>query len=102
MIQTDMDGAVTAIGQIMEIILQVNEYQTTIATAVQEQTVTAQEMGRHLHEAAGGTTEIADSISQVAGTVEDTVASAGDAQQAATQIGEACQQMNRMAREFSV
>jgi len=101
-IQIDMDEAVKAIGQILEIILQVNEYQTTIATAVQEQTVTAQEMGRHLHEAAGGTTEIADSISQVAATVEDTVASAGDAQQAAVTISEACHQMNRMAKEFSV
>ena len=99
-IQTDMDGAVTAIGQILDIITQVNEYQTTIATAVQEQTITAQEMGRHLHEAAGGTTEIADSISHVAGTVEETVDAAGRARDAANSISGACEQMQRMSSEF--
>ena len=99
-IQTDMDGAVTAIGQILDIITQVNEYQTTIATAVQEQTITAQEMGRHLHEAAGGTTEIANSISHVAGTVEETVDAAGRARDAANNISGSCEQLQRMSNEF--
>lgn len=101
-IQTDMDGAVTAIGQILEIITQVNEYQTTIATAVQEQTIAAQEMGRHLHEAAGGTTEIADRISHVAGAVEDTVDSAGRAREAANGISITCKELQRMSSEFRV
>ena len=100
-IQTDMDGAVTAIDEIMSIILKVNEYQTTIATAVQEQTTTASEMGRHLHEAAAGTTEIADSISHVAGTVDGTVQAAENACQMAEQIGDSCEQIRRMASEFS-
>ena len=99
-IQTDMDGAVQAIGQILNIITQVNEYQITIAQAVQEQTITAQEMGRHLHEAAGGTTEIADSISHVAGTVEETVDSAAKARDAATKISGTCEQLQRMSGEF--
>ncbi|MEE2960462.1 MAG: methyl-accepting chemotaxis protein [Myxococcota bacterium] len=99
-IQSDMDGAVTAIGQIMEIITQVNEYQTTIASSVQEQTVTAQEMGRHLHEAAGGTTEIADSISQVAGAVEQTVDAVNRAETAAQTIISNTLQIQRMAAEF--
>ena len=99
-IQTDMDGAVTAIDQIMSIILEVNEYQTTIATAVQEQTTTASEMGRHLHEAAAGTTEIADSISHVAGTVDGTVHAAENACEMSEQIGDACEQIRRMAGEF--
>lgn len=101
-IQTDMDGAVTAIDEIMSIILKVNEYQTTIATAVQEQTTTASEMGRHLHEAAAGTTEIADSISHVAGTVDGTVHAAENACEMAEQIGDSCEQIRRMAGEFSI
>ena len=45
-IQGDTAGAVEAIGQIAEIIGQINDYQTTIASAVEEQTATTNEMSR--------------------------------------------------------
>jgi hypothetical protein len=40
-IQADTDGAVAAIGQISSIIAEINDYQTTIASAVEEQTATS-------------------------------------------------------------
>ncbi|CAB4913573.1 unannotated protein [freshwater metagenome] len=57
-IQTDTGGAVDAIGRIGTVIAQINDYQLTIASAVEEQTATTQEMSRSVAEAAAGTTEI--------------------------------------------
>ena len=53
-IQADTSGAVEAIGQISSVIAQINDYQTTIASAVEEQTATTNEMSRSVGEAATG------------------------------------------------
>ena len=45
-IQVDTQGAVEAIRQISEVINQINDISNTIASAVEEQTATANEMGR--------------------------------------------------------
>ncbi|WP_211374015.1 methyl-accepting chemotaxis protein [Cellulomonas fimi] len=82
-IQQDTTGAVASIGEISEIITAINDYQLTIASAVEEQTATTHEMGRSIAQAAAGSSEIADGISSVAsaattstevfGTVNDSV-----------------------------
>ena len=53
-IQADTTGAVTAIGEIAEIITSINDYQNTIAAAVEEQTATTNEMSRNVAEASQG------------------------------------------------
>ena len=63
-IQADTDGAVAAIEKISDIINQINNYQTTIAAAVEEQTATTNEMSRSVAEAATGSASIAETISQ--------------------------------------
>src|SRR5690606_455727 len=45
-IQGDTTGAVSAIGQISEISASINNYQLSIASAVEEQTATTNEMSR--------------------------------------------------------
>ncbi|KMM45125.1 chemotaxis protein, partial [Cellulomonas sp. A375-1] len=45
-IQSDTTGAVGAIGEIETIIASINDYQLTIASAVEEQTATTNEMSR--------------------------------------------------------
>ncbi|MEI4274096.1 methyl-accepting chemotaxis protein [Klenkia sp. LSe6-5] len=64
-IQTDTGQAVTAIGRIGEVIGQINDFQLTIASAVEEQTATTNEMSRNIAEAAGGSEEIATNVSSV-------------------------------------
>ncbi|RYV51581.1 methyl-accepting chemotaxis protein [Pengzhenrongella frigida] len=61
-IQVDTTGAVVAIGEIGDIIASINDYQTTIAAAVEEQTATTNEMSRSVSEAATGSGEIAANI----------------------------------------
>jgi methyl-accepting chemotaxis protein len=67
-IQADTGDAVTAIGEISQIIASINDYQLTIASAVEEQTATTDEMSRGVQEAAAGSGEIASNITSVATT----------------------------------
>jgi two-component system chemotaxis response regulator CheY len=73
-IQADTTSAVGAIGKIASIIGQINEIQTTIAGAVEEQTATTNEMSRNISEGARGTNEIATSITGVAKAAQETSA----------------------------
>ena len=73
-IQADTAKAVTAISGISETIGNINDFQLTIASAVEEQTATTNEMSRSVQEAAGGSTEIARNIvgvSSAAGSTTD-------------------------------
>jgi methyl-accepting chemotaxis protein len=75
-IQADTHGAVSAIGQISSIINQINDLQNTIASAVEEQTATTNEMSRNVAEGAKGTEDIAKNITGVAQAAQDTSAGA--------------------------
>ncbi|WP_433362613.1 methyl-accepting chemotaxis protein [Actinoplanes sp. CA-142083] len=74
-IQSDTESAVVAIGEISHIIARINDYQLTIASAVEEQTATTGEMARSVADAAHGSTEIAGTISGVAGATQSTTSS---------------------------
>ena len=65
-IQQDTGGAVEVISRISEVIAQINDFQTTIASAVEEQTATTGEMSRSIAEVANGSSRIAHNISDVA------------------------------------
>lgn len=69
-IQTDTTGAVFAIEQISTVISQINDIQGTIASAVEEQTATTTEIARSIQEAAGGTTNMNNSIEGFATTAQ--------------------------------
>jgi hypothetical protein len=65
-IQGDTAGAVDAIGHISAVIGRISDIQTTIASAVEEQTATTHEISRNVSEAARGSSEIAVNIASVA------------------------------------
>ena len=71
-IQVDTVGAVDAIGEIAAVITSINDYQLTIASAVEEQTATTNEMSRNVSEASTGSGEIATNIDGVATAAETT------------------------------
>jgi len=82
-IQGDTKGAVSAIGQISSVIKQVNDISNTIATAVEEQNATTNEMARNVGEAAKGSGEIAKNIGGVADASKSTAQGANDSLKAA-------------------
>jgi len=65
-IQVDTTGAVAAMGEISDIIARINDFQLTIASAVEEQTATTNEMSRSVSEAATGSGQIAGNMAGVA------------------------------------
>ena len=73
-IQSDTANAVAAIGEISHIIARINDYQLTIASAVEEQTATTGEMSRSVADAAHGSTDIAGTINGVANATQSTTA----------------------------
>jgi len=92
-IQGDTTGAVEAIGEISTIITSINDYQLTIASAVEEQTATTNEMSRNVAEASSGSGEIAANISGVSAAAQSTT-------QALSQSRSAIDELAGMAAEL--
>jgi methyl-accepting chemotaxis protein len=101
-IQEDTSGAVTAIGEISNIIAQINEFQTTIASAVEEQTATTQEMARNVNEAAGAGLQVAENITGVATSVQLTTNGVQEANRAAGQLAEMSVQLRQTVANFKL
>jgi methyl-accepting chemotaxis protein len=99
-IQGDTRGAVSAISQISDIINQINDIQTTIAGAVEEQTATTNEMSRNVSESAVGTNEISSNITGVAQAAQDTSAGASKALKAAQALSEMAADLESLVGNF--
>jgi methyl-accepting chemotaxis protein len=99
-IQADTGGAVTAIGEISEIIGQISEFQTTIASAVEEQTVTTNEMSRNVTEAADAGGRVADTITEVAASMQLTTVGVTEANRAAGQLAEMSDDLRGIVNRF--
>jgi methyl-accepting chemotaxis protein len=100
-IQTDTKGAVEAIGQISQIINQINDISNTIASAVEEQTATTNEIGRNVTEAAKGSAEIAQNITGVAQAAKSTTDGANDTQGAAGQLSKMANELQALVSRFT-
>jgi methyl-accepting chemotaxis protein len=96
-IQTDTQAAVKAIGEVSQIITQVNDISNVIASAVEEQTATTTEIGRNVTEAAMGTNEIASSIAGVAASARLTTSGAADTQTSARSLSEMAAKLQMLA-----
>lgn len=101
-IQSDTKAAVSAIGEISLIINQINDISNTIASAVEEQTATTNEIGRNVTEAARGTGEIARNISGVAMAAESTTSGAGDTQRAALELSRMANELQSLVSRFQI
>jgi methyl-accepting chemotaxis protein len=99
-IQRDTSGAVTAIAQISEIITQINDAQATIASAVEEQTVTTAEMARSVTEAATGAGDIARTITGVATAAAETTAGADGTKRASQELAEMAGRLQNLVGRF--
>ncbi len=101
-IQADTAGAVAAIGEISEIIARINDFQTTIASAVEEQTVTTNEMSRNVSEAAEAGSRVADTINAVASSVRETTSGVAEADRAATDLAGMSGDLRRIVDRFKL
>jgi methyl-accepting chemotaxis protein len=101
-IQADTAGAVDAISQISTVIGEINDFQATIAAAVEEQTATTNEMNRNVAEAATGTQGIAAAISGLAAGTQETNERVADAQRAASELARMSGELQDAVARFTV
>jgi methyl-accepting chemotaxis protein len=95
-IQNDTKGAVVAIDRIGKIINQINDIQNTIASAVEEQTATTNEIARNAGEAAKGSTEISKNITSVSQAAKNTTEGANNTLSAATELSKLAGDLKRV------
>ena len=94
-IQADTKNAVSAIAEISIVINKINDYQNTIASAVEEQTATTNEISRNVAEAAKGSSEIAQNIVGVAEAAKNTTMGASDTQKASVELSRMAADLQR-------
>jgi methyl-accepting chemotaxis protein len=101
-IQEDTKSAVDAIATITTVIGTINDISTTIATAVEEQSATTNEMTRNVSEAARGAGLISENVHGMAQAAQSTSSSAHDSQKAATQLAEMSTQLRGLVDQFKI
>ena len=101
-IQADTEGAVAAIDRISAIITAINDHQATIASAVEEQTATTNEISRSVSEAALGAGEIAGNITGVAVSARTTSEALQQVDQATRDLAELANGLQGRVAAFAV
>jgi methyl-accepting chemotaxis protein len=100
-IQSDTDAAVAAIGQISGIVESISDYQTTIASAVEEQTATTNEMSRAVADAAASSGQIASTITGVATSSAMTTEAVNQTSAAISELAGMAESLRSQVRRFT-
>jgi methyl-accepting chemotaxis protein len=101
-IQADTGGAIEAIGKIAGVIDDINQYQSTIAGAVEEQTATTNELSRLFDDAAHAADAINQSIGRVAATAAQTAGGATSTREAALELRRLAADLNDVVARFRI
>jgi methyl-accepting chemotaxis protein len=101
-IQQDTGGAVEVISRISEVIAKINDYQTTIASAVEEQTATTGEMSRSISEVASGSSRIAANISDVSAASASAVEGVNQTRQASAEVARTAEELRGLVGSFKI
>ena len=101
-IQSDSQEAVTAISEITSIIVQINDIQTVIAAAVEQQAATTSEIGRSVSEAASGSDDIARNITGVAETARSTTQGAAETDRSAVELARLAGELSALVGKFQL
>ena len=99
-IQTDTRVAVEAIIGVGEIIEKINDYQNTIASAVEQQSATTNGMTGDLNRAAGGTSEISSQLAEVVQMAAATRSAAQATESTATDLADISERLRTMIGAF--
>jgi methyl-accepting chemotaxis protein len=99
-IQTQATAAVEAIATISGVINQINNISSTIASAVEQQSATTNEMARNVSEAAQGSGDITSNIAGVAQSAEVTSRGVGESQRGAGALAETASRLETLVRRF--
>jgi methyl-accepting chemotaxis protein len=98
--QHDMQEAADGIRRISRIIEQINDYQNSIAGAVEEQTVVTRQISSNVSDAARGSSDIAENITAVAQAAAGTAEGAATTQDAARNSARLAGRLQELVAQF--
>lgn len=101
-IQADTGSVTEAIESISGIIGEISDISTTIASSVEEQAATTNEIGRSITEAARGSSEIAENINSVAEAAATTATGAAETQHASGELSGMAEDLSRLVNTFTL
>ena len=99
-IQQDTTKSVEALTEISGVITRMNDISATIASAVEEQTATTNEISRNVNEAARGGSQVTDNIELVARAAKSTSAGAQDTLASAGELAKMAAELQRLIAQF--
>ena len=99
-IQGSTAEAVAAISKISEVIINIDKISNVIATSVEEQTATTNDISRNVTEAAAGSGEIARNIEGVAEAASSTSQGAAESQRAAVELEDMSRELRDLVKNF--
>jgi methyl-accepting chemotaxis protein len=101
-IQAQTSAAVEAIAQIGTVVAEVNDYQASIAGAVEEQTATAEQMTRTVNDAAHDSDDITTAIQAVTDAAATTNSSVAEAQHASNELARMSATLHTLVNNFQL
>lgn len=101
-IQKDTQNARQSVDGISRITDQINQLQTTIASAVEEQTATAAEISKSIKVAASSSSQITENIKEMADLAQATTRGAQETSEAARHLAETGTELQRLVKQFDV
>lgn len=99
-IQKDTSSATTAIAEISTIIRSINDTQTMIAAAVEQQSTTTDSISNNVLLAAKGGADIATNMAKVTENAQFTASGAGDSQKAAEELSKMANELEKLVAQF--
>ena len=99
-ILSDVNGTVEAIKRIADSIHSINDYQTTIAGAVEEQSVTIESIASSVNAAASESKEIFTNVQSVAQATEQTTLNAQEVRDSAAILSQMSQELQQLISQF--
>ena len=101
-IQGDTTSAIAAIKQIGSVIGRINDISNTIASAVEEQSATTNEIARNASEAAKGSMEISKNIASVSTVAQNTTEGANNTLSAATELAKLAGELKAVVDQAAI
>ena len=101
-IRSDTENEMDAIKEISEIINQINDISSSIASAVEEQSATASEMTRNVADAAKGVSELAENILGISYAAEETTQGSSQARDVANELSKLSTDLQGHVKRFKI
>jgi methyl-accepting chemotaxis protein len=101
-IQAGTTGAMAAIGEITSVIERINEFQTGIASAVEQQSSTTAEMNRNVAEAVVRTAEISATVAAIADAAHATSSDADRSLATVADLADMADELRTLVNRFRV